>query len=159
MKFKKHVLFIITLLVIIFSCYVHYLKSKVDFSCTGEYRSEIIFPETKILNISNISISVSNNRIIYFSIDGVITHNDTNSHLSREIWFSYEPIHHSTGLFRIKPIRMNVNDTDSVKSQDVNYFILGAESNGRTIRIWKLSDSVILIGNAFSPIMSCILSR
>jgi len=129
--------------------------TRVNFTCVGGFSTEVRHDGITIKNISDISISFFNGNKIFIAIDGSITQNNKRFHMSRELWFSWEPIDMTKGIIRANLIGIKRTGADNIEGDVVNHYILGAESSGRIFRLWRLKDNILLIGNAFSPVMSC----
>ncbi|MDZ7320048.1 hypothetical protein N4G41_00145 [Kosakonia sacchari] len=135
-------------------------RHKVLFTCTGLYNSEIQIAGHKIKNNSNIAVSVSKSRAAYVNIEGIIDYDHNIYHINREVHFRYEIANKKAGIVRIFPIEHFVNTSDTISTaytQGLESSLLGEEKKGKLIRLWKLSDSVLLIGNTFSPVFSCTM--
>ncbi|WP_318373716.1 hypothetical protein [Enterobacter sp.] len=129
--------------------------NRVNFTCVGGFNNEVRHNGLVIKNASDISISFFNDQKIFIAVDGSVTQNDKRYHMSRELWFSWQPVDLAQGIIRVKLTELKKTGADTIDGDQVNHYILGAEPTGRIFRIWRLKDNILLIGNAFSPVMSC----
>lgn len=133
----------------------HVNSTRVSFTCVGGFTTEINHDKIAIRNVSDITVSFFNNNKIFMAIDGSVTANGKRYHMSRELWFSYQPVDMTKGIIRARLIELKKTGADNIEGDKVNHYILGAEPDGRIFRLWKLKDNILLIGNAFSPVLSC----
>lgn len=154
-KSIKALIIITTLLAFTSSVWLYSERNQIVFTCVGQYSASIDYPGISISNSSNIVVSVSNSNRIFVNMNSAIIQNGHHYHLSRQVWYSYEPVDLKYGMLRITPIRVSVNSTDNVPGNNVNHYLLGVEKAGLIIRVWKLSDNTLLIGNSFTPVFSC----
>lgn len=145
----------LSLIVSIFLIYSVYLPGKKSFSCIGEYSSEYTIGENEQFNNSGISLVFFRNSTVYVAVEGARKTNGEQRHINHEEWYKYEPVDEKSGLYKIYPTDSENNLENGIYEQKFNDDMISVEKKGRLIRLWKLSDNVILIGNAFSPIFSC----
>lgn len=127
----------------------------VNLTCVGSFSAEIRHDGSLIKHVSDITISFFNNHKIFMVINGSVTQGNKRFHMSRELWYSWKPIDLSKGIIHVSLLEMQRSSTDTIEGDDVNYYLLGAERNGRVVRLWYPLDNILLIGNAFSPVLSC----
>ncbi|PNF13471.1 hypothetical protein A6J71_00065 [Enterobacter cancerogenus] len=151
----KYIMLVLLFIIGTFIAWKKFDNNSVSFTCVGGFSSQVIHDNLVIKNISDISINFFRDQKIFIAIDGSVTQNDKRYHLSRELWFSWQPVDLPKGIIRVKLIEVRKTGADTVVDDKVNHYILGAEPAGRIFRIWRLKDNILLIGNAFSPVMSC----
>lgn len=129
------------------------------FNCTSEYFSSIVFDSDRVESINNVSLTMMKNSFAYVSINSMVKQSGHIHHISRDVIYKVSVLDKKNGLYKIKSSKTHFNYTDSLSNNnELAASLLGIEGRGRMIRIWKVSDKVILIGNPFSPVMSCIKS-
>lgn len=132
-----------------------YDDNRVTFTCVGGFSTEVQHDRMLLKNVSDITISFFNNNKIFMAVDGSVTQDGKRYHMSRELWFRYETVDLAKGIVRANLIEIKRTGADNIEGDWVNHYILGAEREGRIFRIWHLNNNVLLIGNAFSPVLSC----
>lgn len=129
--------------------------NRATFTCTGEYVSEVRLGKTRLLSTINIALSFYRNAQVHAVMVGTVEHDGTLSHLSREVTYRYEAMDINNGIYRITPEKIQDTGANTLHSEAADHYLLGMEKEGRLIRIWKITDKVLLIGNPFSPVLSC----
>lgn len=153
----RYILPVVTLIAIIFAIALSVQKNRISFSCTGEFSEDAIYHGTRVNSQVNIMSSVSRAQKLYVNFDGYINYNSKSYHVNREVTFAYEILDRYAGLVRITPVFQTRNTSDSLNLQEVESRLLGIEKEGRLIRIWRISERTVLVGNPYAPIFSCIL--
>lgn len=148
-----------TLLPVILIAFLSVKTEQVAFSCTGEYFSSIFLDNYSIESVNNISLTMMRNSSAYVSFNSMVKNSGSTRHISREVMYKLFVIDKENGLYKINSTKTKFHYVDSFSNNnELAAFLFGVEGRGRMIRIWKVSNKVILIGNPFSPIMSCIKS-
>lgn len=138
---------------------VYVERQRIDYTCTGAYSTDVTLPGIRVTGIVNVVISVSRANRVYTNMEGALSVNGNKYHLSREIAWKYEVTNASAGLMRVTPLYETRSSSDNVVGSEVDSYIIGKEKGGRIIRQWKLNDDVVLVGNPYSPIYSCVIVR
>ncbi|MFS3191053.1 hypothetical protein [Klebsiella pneumoniae] len=153
----RYILPVVTLIAIIFAIVLSVQKNRISFSCSGEYSEDAIYDGIRVNSQVNIMSSVSRSQKLYVNYDGYINYNSKSYHVNREVTFAYEILDRYAGLVRITPVFQIRNTSDTLNSKEVESRLLGIENKGRLIRIWRISERIVLVGNPYAPIFSCIL--
>ncbi|EPZ8357862.1 hypothetical protein ACXWYY_003405 [Enterobacter hormaechei] len=153
----RYILPLVTLIAIIFALILSVQKNRISFSCSGEYSEDAIYHGIRVNSHINIMSSVSRSQKLYVNYDGYINYNSNSYHVNREVTFSYEMLNRYAGLVRITPVFQTRNTGDTLNSKEVESLLLGLEKEGRLIRIWRMGERIVLVGNPYAPIFSCIL--
>lgn len=132
-------------------------KNRISYSCAGEYSADIIYPGIRVTSQMNIMSSSSRSQKLFVTYDGSVTFNNKSYHLNREMTFQYKKLDQKAGLVMITPVSVSKNTSDTLDSREVESLLLGVEKEGRLIRIWRIGESTVLVGNPYAPIYSCVL--
>lgn len=132
-------------------------KNRISYSCTGEYSADVIYSGTRVTSQISIMSSSARSQKLYVSYDGAVKFNNKSYHLNRELIFHYEMLDKKAGLLRITPISQSKNTSDTLDSREVESLLLGVEKEGRLIRILRIGERMVLVGNPYAPIYSCVL--
>lgn len=132
-------------------------KNQVLFTCTGTYQADIQLRGDYIVNNGNISISVSNSHKIYMNIDARVNINNESHHLGRDIIYHYEAVDQKNGLFRLNFIDGNRTASDTLDKHDITPLLFSMDKDGRIIKVLRVNEKVLLIGNPFTPLYSCTI--
>ena len=153
----RYILYTVTLIAIISAIALSVQKNRINFSCSGEYSQDVIYHGNRVNSQINIMSSVSRSQNLYVNFDGYINYNSQSYHVNREVIFAYEILDKHAGLVRITPVSQIRNMGDTLNSKEIEGRLLGIEKDGRVIRIWRISERTILVGNPYAPNFSCVL--
>lgn len=152
----RYVLLTLTFLAAVSSMYVSVRKDSILYTCSGDYSAYSALPGIEISNQLSTLNSYARNKNVYASFNGSVKYKNQHYHLNRQIVYKSEIVDRKNGLIRIIPISRSRSTNDTLDSKKVESILFSADNKGAMIRVWRLNNKIILIGNPYVPTYSCI---
>jgi hypothetical protein len=128
-------------------------------TCLSEYYLDFDYPNLHLTGYMTNLSSNSYAHLSYNNVEGAITLNNKPYHFSREQTWYNKVINKENGLSSVTFVNEVISSIDSVQGTEVNVLMTGKPHETRIARMWRLNDDVLLVGNAYSPLYSCVRIR
>ncbi|GAL51788.1 hypothetical protein CIFAM_22_00580 [Citrobacter farmeri GTC 1319] len=135
------------------------MERNLDFSCKGNNTYQKNINGENINITTSISVNFFSDKKIHTIVHGIIRNNQGAYTINREYDYSYRALDTKKGryILTLNSIVKSTNDND--KDNVVSNFLFGGETTDINIKINKISNNVLIIGNVFSPIFSCTVTK
>lgn len=127
------------------------------YTCSGDYSAHTTLPGIEVTNQLSTLNSYLRNNNIHASFNGSVKFNNHYYHLNRHLIYKSEIVDRKNGLIKVKAISQTRSENDTLDDKKLESILFSVDHNGALIRVWRINENIILIGNPYAPTYSCVL--